>query len=180
MEYGWERLKDIAEKKAEEETKEHPQEEKVPVAAKEQQQDDEQYDTVPKIKLVYEGTRVKEFRLTGNLNGANTKMIMANITPHTEMRTKVIYSFKSEIHRGGGVIKGYYKTLTSSPSTFTNLWEIKAYTEECEQKRLDLDNEEVWSKVYLPAERTTETRGCCKGKLIFRHVEIKLVASNSY
>ena len=121
MEYGWERLKDIVEKKAEEETKEQPQEEKVPVAAKEQQQDDEQYDTVPKIKLVYEGTRVKEFRVTGNLNGANTKMIMANLTPHTEMRTKVIYLFKSEMHRGGGVIKGYYKTLTSSPSMFASL-----------------------------------------------------------
>ena len=42
---GRERLKDIVEKEAEE-----------------QQQDDyidEQYDTVPKIKLVYEGTRVK-------------------------------------------------------------------------------------------------------------------------
>ena len=91
---------------------------------------------------------------------------MANITPHTEMRAKVIYSFKSEIHRGGGVIKGHYKTLTSPPSTFTNLQEIKTYTEECEQKRLDLDNEEVQSKAYLPAERTTEARGCYKGKVI--------------
>ena len=46
---------------------------------------------VPKIKLVDEGTRVKEFRVTGNLNNAYTKMIMDNITPQTEMRTKVIY-----------------------------------------------------------------------------------------
>ena len=29
---------------------------------------------------------------------ANTKMIMDNITPHIEMRTKVIYLFKAEIH----------------------------------------------------------------------------------
>ena len=29
---------------------------------------------------------------------------------------------------------------------FTSLEEIQAYIEECEQKRLDLDNEEVWSK----------------------------------
>ena len=72
---------------------------------KEQQQDDdEQYDTAPKIKLVYEGKRVKESRVTGNLNSHNTKMIVANITPHTEMRTKVIHSFKSEIHRGAGEI----------------------------------------------------------------------------
>ena len=37
---------------------------------------------------------------------------------------------------------------------FTNLREIQAYIKECEQKRLDLDSEEVWSKPYLPAERT--------------------------
>ena len=42
-----ERLKDIVEKEAEEEAKEQ------------QQDDDEQYETVPKIKLVYEGIRVK-------------------------------------------------------------------------------------------------------------------------
>ena len=33
---------------------------------------------------------------------ANIKMIIDNITPHIKMRTKVIYSFKSEIHRGAG------------------------------------------------------------------------------
>ena len=92
MEYGLERLKDIVEKEAEEEAKEQQQEEEVPAAAKEQQQDDdEQYDKVAKIKLVCEGKRVKEFRVTGNLNKSNTKMIMANITPHIEMRAKVIY-----------------------------------------------------------------------------------------
>ena len=79
MWYGRQRLKDITEKEAEEE-------------ATEQQQDgDEQYDMVPKIKLVYERKRVKEFRETGNLNSTNTKMIMANITPHIEKKAKVIY-----------------------------------------------------------------------------------------
>ena len=50
------------------------------------------------MKLVYEKKRVKEFRVTGSLNGANTGMVMANIPPYIEMRPKVIYSFKSEIH----------------------------------------------------------------------------------
>ena len=106
MGYGQERLKDsveaeeeekLAAAKEEEEAKEQRQ---GPTAAKEQQQDDddERYDTVAKIKLVYEWKRVKEFRLIGNLNNPNTKIIMANITPHIEMRTKAIYSFKSEIH----------------------------------------------------------------------------------
>ena len=93
IEYGRQRLKDIVEKVAEERE------------AKEQQQDgNEQHDMVPKIKLVYEGKRVKEFRVTWNLNSANTKMIMDNITPHVEMRTKVIYLLKSEIHRGASEI----------------------------------------------------------------------------
>ena len=87
---------------------------------------------------------MKEFRVTGNLNTSNTKTIVANITPHIEMRTKVIYSFKSEIHRGAAEIADYSKTLTSPPDMFTSLKEIQAYIEECEQKRLDLDNEELW------------------------------------
>ena len=89
--YGQERLKNIVKKEAEEEkrpaAKEEEEEAKEqqqgPTAAKEQQQDDdERYDTVAKIKLVYEGKCVKEFRVTGNLNNSNTKMIMANITTH--------------------------------------------------------------------------------------------------
>ena len=151
----------------------------VPAAAKEQQQDDNgQYDTVPKIKLVYEGKRSKEFRVTRNLNGPSTKTIMAKIIPHIEMRTKVIYSFKSEIHRGAGEIVDYSKTLTLPPGISTSLEGIQAYIEECEQKWLDLDNEKLWSKAYLPADRTNEARGNYDGKVIFKHVQIKLVVSN--
>ena len=117
MGYGQqERLRDIAEKEAEEEeqparTKEEEGQQQESTAAQEQQQDDdERYDTVTKIKLAFEGRRVKEFRMTGNLNRSNTKMIMANITPDIEMRLKVIYSFKSVIYRGNGEIKDYSKT----------------------------------------------------------------------
>ena len=177
MGYGQqEQLKDIIEKEAEEEekpaaAKEEEEQQQESAAAQEQQQDDdERYDTVTKIKLTSEGGRVKEFRVTGNLNRSNTKMIMANITPHIEMRVKVIYSFKSVIYRGNGEIKDYSKTLDSAPGMFTSLKEIQAYIEECEQKRLDLDNEEVWSKVYLPATRTTEIRCNYEGKVVFKYV----------
>ena len=99
---------------------------------------------------------MKEFRVTGNLNNSNTKMIMANITPHIEMRVKVIYSFKSVIYRGAGEIKPYSKTLDSSRGMLTSLKEIQTFIEECEQKRFDLDNEEVWSKlIYPPQEQPT-------------------------
>ena len=60
----------------------------------------------------------------------------------------------------------------------TSLKDTQAYIEECEQKRLDLDNEEVWSKAYLPATRTTGVRGSYKSKVLFKHVQIRLVASN--
>ena len=46
---------------------------------------------------------------------------------------------------------------------FKSLKEIQAYIEECQQKRLALDNEEIWSKAYLPATRTTEVRGYYEG-----------------
>ena len=103
---------------------------------------------------------------------------MANITPHNEMREKLIYSFQSLIYRGVGEIRPYSKTLDSSPGMFTNLKEIQAFIKEYEQKRLDLDNEEVWLKAYLPATRTTEVRGNYEGKVVFKHVQIRLVASN--
>ena len=79
-----ERLKGIVEKEVEEEEPAAAKEEQ----AKEQQGDDERYDTVTKIKLVYEGKRVKEFRVTGNLNRPNTRIIIDNITPHIEIRVR--------------------------------------------------------------------------------------------
>ena len=105
-------------------------------------------------------------------------MIMANITSHIEMRVKVIYSFESVIYWGGGKIQPYSKTLESLPGMFTGLKEIQECIEECEQKRLDLDNEEVWSKADLPATRTTKIRGNYEGKVVVKHVQIRLVASN--
>ena len=167
MGYGQEGSKDIVEKEAEEEeqqqkpaaAKEEEEQQREPAAAKEQQQDDdERYDTVAKIKLVYGGRRVKRFQVTRSLNSLNTKMITDNITAHIEIRVKVIYSFKSVIYGGVGETKPYSKALDSSPGMFASLKEIQACIKECEQKRLDLDNEEVWSKVYLPATRTIEVR----------------------
>ena len=59
---------------------------------------------------------------------------------------------------------------------FTSLKEIQVFIEKSGQKRLDLDNEEVWSKAYLPTT-TTEVRGNYEGKVVFKHVQITLVAS---
>ena len=72
----------------------------------------------------------------------------------------------------------YSKALTAPPDMFTSLEEIQACIEECEQKQFDLDNEEVWSKAYLPTTRKTEARDNYEGKINFEHVQIKLVVSN--
>ena len=88
---------------------------------------------------------MKIYRVAGSLNKPNTKMIMANIAPQIEMMVKVFYLFKSVIYRSGGEIKPYSKTLDSVPCMFTSLKEMQTYIEECEQKRLNLDNEEEWS-----------------------------------
>ena len=67
------------------------------------------------------------------------------------------------IYGGAGEIKPYSKTLDSSTDMFKSLKEIQAYIEECQQKRLALDNEEIWSKAYLPTTRTTELRSYYEG-----------------
>ena len=74
--------------------------------------------------------RLKEFGMTGNLNKSNTKMIMAYIAPDIEMRTKVIYSFKSQINTGRGEIMDYNKNLTSPTGMLSSLKEIQAYIED--------------------------------------------------
>ena len=162
MGYGQEKLKDILENEAEVEeqqqepaaAKEEEEQQQGPAAAKEQQQqdDDEQYDTVAKIKLEYKGKRVKGFSVTGNLNNSNKKMIMVNITPHIQMRVKVIYSFKSLIYRGRGEIKPYSKTLDSSSGMFTSLKEIQAYVEEYEQKGQIWITKKYGQKVIYPPQ----------------------------
>ena len=95
-------------------------------ATDQQQDDDKQYDTVLKIKSVYEWIHVKEFKVEGSLNVVNARMIIANLTPHTGIRTRAIYSFKSEIDEVTGEIVDYSKTFTSLPVMFTSFEEIQA------------------------------------------------------
>ena len=44
-------------------------------------------------------------------------------------------------------------------------------------QRLDIEDGEFWSKAYLPPERTIETPGAFEGKLIFDHVQIKIIST---
>ena len=129
------------------------------------------------MRLIEDGTRVKTWRLTKNLNLSLTNTIMHKATPDIEMRTKVVYSFEAEIHRGGGDIIVYGRTK-SSTGTLASLQEIEDFIEQCEMKRLDLEDNDFGGKAYLPAERTIETPGAYQGMVVFKHVQIKLVLSN--
>ena len=51
------------------------------------------------MRLNEDGTRVKTWRLTKNLNLSLTDTIMRKVTPDIEMRTKVVYSFEAEEQR---------------------------------------------------------------------------------
>ena len=84
-------------------------------ATKQQQYDNKRCDIVSKINLVYKEMHIKEFRATRYLNGINTRIVVVNRTPHTDMGTKVINLFKPEIHQISGEILDYIETLILPP-----------------------------------------------------------------
>ena len=130
------------------------------------------------IKLVENGGRVKVYKTTGNLNFDLTDKIMEKITPIIEMRTKVIHAFSCVIYRGQGEIIEYSKTFKAPPGTFSSLSDITEYIRQCEQKRLDLEDAETWSKAYLPATATYASKGVYEGRVRFTSVSTKIILSN--
>ena len=130
------------------------------------------------IKLVENGDRVKVFKTTGNLNFDLTDIIMEKITPIIETRTKVIHAFSCVIYRGQGEIIEYSKTFKAPSGTFSSLSDIKEYIRQCEQKRLDLEDSETWSKAYLPATATYNSKGVYEGRVLFTSVSTKIILSN--
>ena len=130
------------------------------------------------IKLVENGGRVKVYKTTGNLNFDLTDKVMEKITPIIETRTKVIHAFSCVIYRGQGEIIEYSKTFKAPPGTFSSLADIKEYIRQCEQKRLDLEDAETWSKAYLPATATYASKGVYEGRVRFTSVSTKIILSN--
>ena len=130
------------------------------------------------IKLVENGGRVKVYKTTGNLNFDLTDIIMEKITPIIETRTKVIHAFSCVIYRGQGEIIEYSKTFKAPSGTFSSLDDIKEYIRQCEQKRLDLEDAETWSKAYLPATATYNSKGVYEGRVRFTSVSTKIILSN--
>ena len=90
---------------------------------------------------------------------------------------KVIYSFSCTIYWGQNQVIPYHKTL--SPNiTFTSLNQIEECIKQCELWHLNLDDEEVWSKAYLPAVKITDNfTEFYKGRSEFRHIQVRLISS---
>ena len=130
------------------------------------------------IKLVENSGRVKVFKTTGNLNFDLTDIIMEKITPIIETRTKVIHAFSCVIYRGQGELIEYSKTFKAPSGTFASLSDIKEYIRQCEQKRLDLEDSETWSKAYLPATATYNSKRVYEGRVLFTSVSTKIILSN--
>ena len=130
-----------------------------------------------RVRLVENQNRIKKYEVTGDLNKNVSDLITKAIRTVVEMRTKVIYSFHCSIFRGKNEVVEYYKTFSNNV-TFTSLREIEDYIEQCEMKRLDLDNAEVWNKAYLPASIFTDKPGIYEGRVEFKRIHIKLISSN--
>ena len=127
-------------------------------------------------ELVEDGNRVKAWRFEKSLNSPLTGVVMAKITPHVDMRVVVVYSFSCDIYQGDGGVTKYAKSK-STKGSLSSLADIEAFIEQCEMQRLDIEDAEFWSKAYLPPERTIETPGAFEGKLMFDHVNIKIIAT---
>ena len=130
-----------------------------------------------RISLIEDQTRVKTYEVTGNLNHDVSNLILKTIKPVIKMRTRVIYSFSCSIFRGRHHVIQYHKTLSDN-KTFTSLREIEEYIKRSELKCLNLDDDEVWSKAYLPASQITDNPGVYEGRVEFRHICIWLISSN--
>ena len=93
------------------------------------------------------------------------------------MRSRIVYSFTARIYRGNGKIVDYEKTLPGE-GTFTSLTSIENYIKQCENRRLDLDNAEVRSRVYLPPTHAVSTPGVYQGRVEFSRIIVRVVHSN--
>ena len=70
----------------------------------------------------------------------------------------------------------YSKTFKSK--NITSLSELEKYLEECETRRLDLDDVEIWSKAYLPSAGSVNIEGAYEGRVEFTSVRVKLISTN--
>ena len=129
------------------------------------------------INLIENQSCVRTYQVTGSLNHDASDLIFDTILPVIQMQTRVIYSFSCSIYWGRNQIIQYHRTLSPN-DTFTSLSQIEEYIHQCKLLLLNLDNEGVRSKAYLPAVRITNNPGVYEGHIEFRHIQVWLISSN--
>ena len=95
---------------------------------------------------MYEGIHVKEFRVTGNLNGANTRMTILtqmNIFIQITDPLKCCLNWKLRQDVNFSMFDKQVYKITVFTIMFTSLVEIREKIEEYEQKQSDLENTDV-------------------------------------
>ena len=121
-------------------------------------------------------THVKTYMVTGPLNHNVFSLILDIICPVIEMQTKVIYSFSCTIYWGQNQVIQYNKALSLN-ATFTSSIQIEKYIEQCELRHVNLDDEEVCHKAYLPVVRKPGSPGVYEGRVEFQHIQVWLISS---
>ena len=98
----------------------------------------------PRINLIANQTHVRNYEVTGPLNHHVSNLIL-----DIEIQTRVVYSFSCTIYQRRNQVIHYNKML-SPDGTFMSLSQTEEYIQQCELWHLDLDDEGVRSKAYLP------------------------------
>ena len=124
-----------------------------------------------RITLICNQTCIRTYQVTGSLNLDISSLILHTILPVIQMQTRVVYSFSCSIYWGQNQVVQYHRTLSPN-GTFMSLSQIEEYVKQCELLHLNLDNEGVWSRAYLPAARVTNNPRVYEGRVEFHHVRI--------
>ena len=90
---------------------------------------------------------------------------------------RVFYSFSCSIYQGWNQTIQYHRALPTN-STFTNLNQIEECIKQCELQHLNLDDEGVWGKAYLPVAKITNSPRVYERHIEFRHIHVRLISSN--
>ena len=130
-----------------------------------------------RINLIKSQTHVRTYQVTGSLSHDVSNLILHTICPNIKVRMRVIYSFSCSIYQRWNQVVQYYGTLFPN-GTFTSLSQIQECIKQCELRRLNLEDEGVWSKAYLPAVRITNDPGVYEGYIEFSHIHIRLIFWN--
>ena len=116
------------------------------------------------------------FQIRRDLDNDLSEIIYNELEPKIEMRSRIVISFSSLIHRGNGELINYHHTFGGEGS-FSMLSEIKDYIERCEGQRLSLEGI-AWSRAYLPPSKIIDKKGAHEGRVEFTEVKVKVIHSS--